>query len=76
MEQINSVCTVEAKYGGDSVITVLRREEKYPLSLKNARIYSNMLSAVLMSDGFSGDGGYMVRSLYFDTPDEKIFLRK
>ena len=58
------------------MIEVLRREEKYPLDLSNAHIYANMFSAILATDKFSKNGSYMVRSLYFDTPDDKDFFEK
>ena len=58
------------------MIEVLRREEKYPLNLADAKIYSNMFSAILAIDQFSKNGSYMVRSLYFDTPDDKDFFEK
>ena len=58
------------------MIEVLRREEKYPLNLADANIYSNMFSAILAIDQFSKNGSYMVRSLYFDTPDDKDFFEK
>jgi len=58
------------------MIEVLRREEKYPLDLKDAYIYSNMFGTILMPDKFSQDGSYMVRSLYFDTPDDKDYFEK
>ena len=58
------------------MIQVLRREEKYPLDLKDAYIYSSMFATMLMPDGFSKNGSYMVRSLYFDTPDDKDFFEK
>ena len=58
------------------MVEVLRREEKYPLSLCDAHIYRNKFSAILMTDHFSKNGSYMVRSLYFDTPDDKDFFEK
>lgn len=58
------------------MITVLRQEEKYPLDLYYARLYANQFEAVLMTDKFSKEGSYMVRSLYFDTPDDKDFFDK
>lgn len=58
------------------MIQVLRREEKYPLDLADAHKYSSMFSAIMMTDDFSKEGSYMVRSLYFDTPDDKDFFEK
>lgn len=58
------------------MIEVLRREEKYPLSVIDMSNYKAKFSAVLMPDKFSANGSYMVRSLYFDTPDDKDFFDK
>ena len=58
------------------MIQVLRREEKYPLSLEEAIRYSHRFSQILMPDAYSGNGSYMVRSLYFDTVDDKDFFDK
>lgn len=58
------------------MVEVLRREEKYPLALSDAHYYRNVFSSVLMTDHFSKNGSYMVRSLYFDTPDDKDFFEK
>ncbi|MBQ8280168.1 MAG: polyphosphate polymerase domain-containing protein [Roseburia sp.] len=58
------------------MIQVLRREEKYPLSLDEAIRYGHKFSKILMPDKFSKNGSYMVRSLYFDTIDDKDFFDK
>lgn len=58
------------------MIEVLRREEKYPLSVIDMSNYKAKFSAILMPDKFSANGSYMVRSLYFDTPDDKDFFDK
>lgn len=58
------------------MIQVLRREEKYPLNLCDTYIWKHKLSAVMMTDSFSKAGSYMVRSLYFDTPDDKDYHDK
>lgn len=55
---------------------VLRREEKYPLNLCDAHICKSKFASILQTDKFSGDGSYMVRSLYFDTPDDRDFFDK
>lgn len=56
--------------------TVLRREEKYLLSYVEATKYMNIFEKILLKDGFSQQGSYMVRSLYFDTIDDKDFFDK
>lgn len=58
------------------MIEVLRREEKYPMDLSDAYMYSNLFASMLATDKFSKNGSYMVRSLYFDTPDDKDFFEK
>lgn len=58
------------------MIEVLRREEKYPLNLCDAHIWRNKFASVFMTDQFSKEGSYMVRSLYFDTPDDKDYHDK
>ena len=58
------------------MLTVLRREEKYALSLSEAICYANRFSGILAPDRFSAKGSYAVRSLYFDTLDDKDFFDK
>ena len=58
------------------MISVCRREEKYPLDAAHAHYYRNVFASILMTDRFSENGSYMVRSLYFDTPDDKDFFQK
>lgn len=56
--------------------TVLRKEEKYGMLTQEALKFSKKVEQILDSDGFSKDGSYMVRSLYFDTIDDKDFFDK
>ena len=56
--------------------TVLRQEEKYALVAEEALCYANRFSQFLQSDPHSQNGSYLVRSLYFDTPDDKDFFDK
>lgn len=58
------------------MLNVLRQEEKYPLNLQEAIQFSHRFSQLLMPDPYSGDGSYTVRSLYFDTVDDKDFFDK
>lgn len=46
------------------------------LNYLEAKSYSNVLEAVLMGDPHNGSDGYIVRSLYFDTIDNKDFYLK
>ena len=55
---------------------VLRIENKYLLDYLEFRKYSNYFSGVLMEDPHNGVDGYIVRSLYFDTMDDKDFNEK
>lgn len=58
------------------MLTVLRREEKYALALQEALCYAQRFSQLLAPDRFSEKGSYAVRSLYFDTVDDKDFFDK
>lgn len=58
------------------MLTVLRREEKYVLELPETIYYQNQFEQILMKDSFSENGSYCVRSLYFDTVDDKDFFDK
>lgn len=55
---------------------VLRREEKYLLNIKEALHYERNFEKLLRTDDFSATGTYRVRSLYFDTIDDKDFFDK
>ena len=55
---------------------ILRQEEKYALASEEAVCYTNRFAQFLQTDTYSVDGSYMVRSLYFDTPDDKDFFDK
>ena len=59
-----------------SVLTVLRREEKYVLHMQEAMHYQKQFEQILMTDAFSENGSYSVRSLYFDTADDRDFFDK
>lgn len=55
---------------------VKRREIKYLLNMEEYKKKKNYLEKVLTSDSHNEDHGYMVRSLYFDTLDDRDFLEK
>lgn len=55
---------------------VLRIENKYLLNYLEFKQYSNYFSQILMEDPHNGPDGYIVRSLYFDTIDDKDFYEK
>lgn len=59
-----------------ALLNVLRQEEKYPLNLQEAIQYIHNFSQLLMPDPYSRNGSYCVRSLYFDTIDDRDFFEK
>ena len=58
------------------MMTVLRREEKYLLTLREALQCAARFEKVLTPDSFSQNGSYQIRSLYFDTVDDRDFHDK
>lgn len=59
-----------------AILDVLRQEKKYLLSLSEAKSLYGLLSKVLSEDQHNEDGGYLVRSLYFDTPFDHDYYEK
>lgn len=55
---------------------VLRTEEKYAMQFHEAIRYANRFEQIMYKDDYSEDGSYTVRSLYFDTVDDKDFFDK
>ena len=55
---------------------VFREEKKYLISLPEALQISHRLAQVMHEDPHNGIGGYPVRSLYFDTLDDRDFREK
>ncbi|WP_291573139.1 polyphosphate polymerase domain-containing protein [Clostridium sp. UBA4548] len=55
---------------------VLRQEKKFLISLSQFYQYSHNLSKILQVDSHSQEDGYMIRSLYFDTLDDKDYHEK
>ncbi|WP_325199489.1 polyphosphate polymerase domain-containing protein [Oscillibacter sp.] len=58
------------------MLAVLRREEKYLLTLEEALQCAARFERVLTPDNFSLNGSYRIRSLYFDTTDDRDFHDK
>lgn len=58
------------------MLDVLRREVKYEIDFCQALKLKRLLSSVLEGDVHNGENGYMVRSLYFDTPDATDYYEK
>ena len=52
-----------------------RHEIKYLISKNHAEILKQRLS-LLMDVDKNGENGYLIRSLYFDTPDSKAYYEK
>ncbi|MEG2000664.1 MAG: polyphosphate polymerase domain-containing protein [Evtepia sp.] len=59
-----------------NLLSVLRHETKYLLSDIQYHRLQNYFSNVLQSDTHNQAEGYLVRSLYFDTPDDRDYLDK
>lgn len=56
---------------------VFRHEFKHYINLADAMIIKNNLRLIARSDTNAGpDGKYRIRSLYFETPDDKILREK
>jgi hypothetical protein len=53
-----------------------RKERKFLLDAASALQLESQLGAVLKHDEHNRPGGYMVRSLYFDTPHENDYVEK
>lgn len=58
------------------MLAVLRREEKYLLTLRESLQCAARFEKVLTPDEYSRDGAYQIRSLYFDTVDDRDFHDK
>lgn len=55
---------------------VFREEKKYLISLPEALQACHRLAQVMHEDPHNGISGYPVRSLYFDTLDDRDFHEK
>lgn len=58
------------------LLDVLRTEQKYQLNRVESAQFSYRLAQLLHQDAHSDPDGYLVRSLYFDTPDDTDFYEK
>lgn len=54
--------------GGDGLNKVFREEKKFLISIAEFRSTAGRLEKVMMQDSHNGTHGYMIRSLYYDTP--------
>lgn len=57
-------------------LQVHRHEEKYLLNPAQAALLRGALDALLQRDAYSAAGPYFIRSLYFDTPDDRDYTDK
>ena len=55
---------------------VLRQEKKFAINLTDGAILRQRLGSVMHRDAHNGAQGYVIRSLYFDTPDDQDFSDK
>ena len=55
---------------------VLRQEKKYLLTLGEYYMCRNDMEQILHKDSHSGRGGYWIRSLYFDSIDDRDYQEK
>lgn len=55
---------------------VLRKEEKYTIKKQEALFFYDRFEKIMNKDEFSKDGSYTVRTLYFDTVEDKDFFDK
>lgn len=55
---------------------VLREEKKFLISVADFISLSHKVEQVMLSDPHNGTHGYMIRSLYFDTPFDDDFIEK
>ena len=55
---------------------VTREEKKFLISLEEFRNKSHFLDSLMIQDEHNGIDGYVIRSLYFDTPYDDDFFEK
>ena len=55
---------------------VLRQEKKYAINAADGAALRQRLGPVMLGDAHNGAQGYVIRSLYFDTPDDQDFQDK
>ena len=55
---------------------VLRQEKKFAIHTVDSLLLQSRLGAVMHGDAHNGAQGYLIRSLYFDTPDDQDFHDK
>lgn len=63
-------------WDGDRLNKVLREEKKFLINIADFRRTSAKLEKVMAQDPHNGVNGYVIRSLYFDTPYDTDFFEK
>ena len=58
------------------MLSVLRSEKKYAITLDGYYCIKHKLSKLLMEDPHNGKDGYLIRSLYFDTFEDSDLVEK
>lgn len=67
---------MKSSKGGILLKEVARQEKKYLITIEEFHKQSSYLEHLMMQDTHNGARGYMVRSLYFDSIDDKDFYEK
>lgn len=70
------VCNFFLLRDGESLEQVLRQEKKFLMHEVAMLKLCSRLNEVMIEDPFNGKNGYAIRSLYFDTVDEKDYTDK
>ena len=55
---------------------VLREEKKFLINIADFRTCSSRLEKVMRQDIHNGTNGYIIRSLYYDTPYDTDYYEK
>lgn len=66
----------QTRYGGDILNQVLREEKKFLISIADFLKTSSQLEKVMLQDPHNGTHGYIIRSLYYDTPYDTDYYEK
>lgn len=74
--QIQDIQEMWKEMGRKTMNEVMRNERKFLLSLDEFYKLSGYFSRFLIPDEHNGWDGYTVRSLYFDTPEERDYFEK
>ena len=56
--------------------SVMRQEKKYAIDIAQGAMLRAKLDHIMIPDAHNGPSGYMIRSLYFDTPDNSDYNDK